>query len=71
VRLDDLTAAAAVLGRAGFAVTSTDDALVVHAVDAPAEITRILARHGHYLAELTPLSADLESAFLAITGDTA
>jgi ABC-2 type transport system ATP-binding protein len=40
-------------------------------VTAPAEITRVLAQHGHYLAELTPLSADLESAFLAITGDQA
>jgi ABC-2 type transport system ATP-binding protein len=71
VRLDDLTAAAAVLTGAGFAVSPAPDALVVHAVAAPAEITRILAAHGHYLAELSPLSADLESAFLAITGDQA
>src|SRR4051794_4466173 len=71
VRLDDLSAAAAVLTRAGFDVTPAADTLVVHAVPAPAEITRILAQHGHYLAELTPLSADLESAFLALTGDQA
>jgi ABC-2 type transport system ATP-binding protein len=71
LRLDDLPAAAAVLGGAGFTVSPAPDALVVHAVTAPAEITRVLAQHGHYLAELTPLSADLESAFLAITGDQA
>jgi ABC-2 type transport system ATP-binding protein len=71
VRVDDLAAAAAVLTGAGFAVSPTPDALVVHAVAAPAEITRLLARHGHYLTELSPLSADLESAFLAITGEQA
>jgi ABC-2 type transport system ATP-binding protein len=71
VRLDDLPAAAAVLTGAGYAVSPAADGLVVHGVPAPAEITRILAEHGHYLAELTPLSADLESAFLAITGDQA
>src|SRR3954471_2923661 len=71
VRVDDLTAAAAVLTGAGFAVSPGPDTLVVHSVPAPAEITRILAQHGHYLAELSPLSADLESAFLAITGDQA
>jgi ABC-2 type transport system ATP-binding protein len=71
VRVDDLTAAAAVLTGAGFAVSPGPDALVVHAVAAPAEITRILASHRQYVAELSPLSADLESAFLAITGDQA
>jgi ABC-2 type transport system ATP-binding protein len=71
VRVDDLTAAAAVLTGAGLAASPAPDALVVHAVVAPAEITRLLAEHGHYVAELTPLSADLESAFLAITGESA
>ena len=71
IRVDDLTAAEAVLTRAGFAVSPAPDALVVHGVATPAEITRILAEHRHYLTELTPLSADLESAFLAITGDQA
>src|SRR3954466_15402167 len=71
VRVDDLTAAAAVLTGAGFAVSPGPDTLVVHTVAAPAEITRILASHGQYVAELSPLSADLESAFLAITGEQA
>ncbi|MGY1603619.1 ABC transporter ATP-binding protein [Geodermatophilus sp. SYSU D00815] len=69
VRVPEPTAAAAVLAGAGFAVSAGTDALVVHAVASPGEITRVLAEHGHYLEELTPLSADLESAFLAITGD--
>jgi ABC-2 type transport system ATP-binding protein len=38
---------------------------------APGELTRLLAGHGHYLEELTPVAADLESAFLELTGDAA
>src|SRR4051794_40760031 len=71
VRVADLTAAAAVLTGAGYAVSPAPDALVVHAVPAPEEVTRVLAGHGHWVAELTPLSPDLESAFLAITGEQA
>ena len=56
---------------AGFAV-SPDDARgrpsLVHAVAVAGEITRRPGRAGHYLEELTPMTPDLESAFLAITG---
>ena len=71
VRVPDLSAAAALLGEAGFAVTPTDGALLVHRVVAPGEITRLLAERGHYVEELRPVTADLETAFLAITGDPA
>ncbi|RBY85691.1 ABC transporter ATP-binding protein [Blastococcus sp. TF02A-30] len=75
VRVPDAAAAAAVLSAAGFAVAPPEHpdgrTLLVHGVPAPGEVTRILAAHGHYLEELTPVTADLESAFLAITGDPA
>jgi ABC-2 type transport system ATP-binding protein len=75
VRVPDAAAAAAVLEPAGFAVSPPDipdgRTVLVHASDAPGEITRVLAQHGIYLEELTPLTADLESAFLAITGEPA
>jgi ABC-2 type transport system ATP-binding protein len=67
VRVPDPTAAAAVLRGAGFGVSAAGESLMVHGVTAPGEITRRLAEHGHYLEELTPMTADLESAFLAIT----
>jgi ABC-2 type transport system ATP-binding protein len=75
VRVPDRQGAAGVLQAAGFVVSPFDDvrgqALAVHNVPAPGEITRLLAQHGHYLEELTPVAADLESAFLAITGERA
>jgi ABC-2 type transport system ATP-binding protein len=81
VRVPDPVAATAVLTSAGFRVSpagaSPDGrphdgtALLVHAVPAPGELTRLLAGHGHYLEELTPVAADLESAFLELTGDAA
>jgi ABC-2 type transport system ATP-binding protein len=71
VRVPDRAAAAAVLTAAGYRVSAADDALLVSAVRAPGEVTRLLAEHGHYLEELTPVVADLESAFLALTADPA
>jgi ABC-2 type transport system ATP-binding protein len=75
VRVPDAGAAAAVLTAAGFTVAPPDvpdgRTLLVRDVQAPAEITRALAAQGTYLEELTPMTADLESAFLAITGDRA
>jgi ABC-2 type transport system ATP-binding protein len=72
----DPAAAAAVLTAAGFRTSPAgrsagDTALLVHAVAQPGELTRLLAGHGHYLEELTPVAADLESAFLELTGDAA
>jgi ABC-2 type transport system ATP-binding protein len=75
VRVPDAAAAAAVLAPAGFAVSPPEvpdgRTVLVHAADTPGEITRVLAQHGIYLEELTPLTADLETAFLAITGEPA
>jgi ABC-2 type transport system ATP-binding protein len=59
--------ATAVLTAAGFAVTPTPDGLLVHGVTSPGAVTRVLAEQGHYLEELTPVSVDLETAFLALT----
>ena len=77
VRVPDPSTAAAVITGAGFRVSpgtfpdgSPDwSVIVVHAVTSPAEITRLLAEHGHWLEELTRATPDLESAFLAITQD--
>jgi ABC-2 type transport system ATP-binding protein len=77
VRVADAASAAAVLTGAGHRISpgtlpdgSPDwSVIVVHAVSAPADITRLLGQHGHWLEELTRLTPDLESAFLAITRD--
>jgi ABC-2 type transport system ATP-binding protein len=70
VGIPDPAAAAAILGQAGFAVTPAESGgLLVHGVTAPGEITRLLAQRGLYVEELRPVTADLESAFLAITED--
>ncbi|MCW2634052.1 MAG: ABC-type multidrug transport system, ATPase component [Blastococcus sp.] len=71
VRVPDRPAAAGVLIAAGFQCSPADDVIVVHGVTAPGEITRVLAEHGHYLEELVHVTPDLETAFLAITGDRA
>jgi ABC-2 type transport system ATP-binding protein len=70
LRAPDLAGARAVLEGAGYAVTPVDGALRVQGVTAPAELTRLLADQGHYLEELSPVAADLESAFLELTEDT-
>ena len=77
VRVADPAAAATVLTGAGFRISpatlpdgSPDwSVIVVHAVATPSEINRLLADHGHWLDELSPVHADLEAAFLAITQD--
>jgi ABC-2 type transport system ATP-binding protein len=79
VRVPDPAAAATVLTEAGFRISpatfpdgSPDwSVIVVHAVASAAEVNRLLAGQGHWLEELSPVHADLESAFLAITGDPA
>ena len=75
IRVPDRDGAGGVLHSAGFALSPFDDArgpaIAVHNVTAPGEVTRLLAQHGHYLEELTPVHADLETAFLAITGEPA
>ncbi|WP_040336598.1 ABC transporter ATP-binding protein [Candidatus Blastococcus massiliensis] len=69
VHIGDPATAAGVLQRAGFSVSPAEGALMVHAVDTPSDITRVLAGAGLYLEELRRVTPDLESAFLAITGD--
>jgi ABC-2 type transport system ATP-binding protein len=79
VRVPDPAAAAAVLTGAGFRVSpgafpdgSPDwSVIVVHAVASPSEVNRLLAGQGHWVDELSPVHADLEAAFLAITQDPA
>ena len=79
VRVPDPAAAAAVLTGAGFQISpatfpdgSPDwSVIVVHAVATPSDVNRLLAGQGHWLDELSPVHADLETAFLAITGDPA
>ena len=56
-----------VLEAAGFRLTSLGDSWAVHDVADPAAITRTLADAGHYLSELSPMAADLESVFLELT----
>ncbi len=70
LRAADLEGARAVLTQGGYAVTPVDGALRVQGVAAPAELTRLLADNGHYLEELSPIAADLESAFLELTEET-
>ncbi|MGY1858356.1 ABC transporter ATP-binding protein [Modestobacter sp. SYSU DS0290] len=72
VRVPDPAAAATVLTAAGYSVApAPEGGLLVHAVAAPAQVTRLLAESGHWLEELTPMTADLESAFLALTAERA
>jgi ABC-2 type transport system ATP-binding protein len=75
IRVPDAATAAGVLGAAGFEVSPPDvpdgRTLLVSGAPAPGDITRALAQHGIYLEELTPMAADLESAFLALTGNPA
>ncbi|GAA5116417.1 ABC transporter ATP-binding protein [Alloalcanivorax gelatiniphagus] len=69
VRVDDPAAAAAALEAAGMSVRADEDSLDV-GTDEPGErITRVLADAGHYLSELTPVRADLETIFLELTAD--
>jgi ABC-2 type transport system ATP-binding protein len=71
VRLEavaDLPAAATALTAAGAQVTTNPDHLLVDGVDKPAWVTRTLAEQDLYLAELAPVTVDLESVFLELTG---
>ena len=71
LRVADEAGAREVLERAGHHVAPSDGALRVQGVSSPADLTRLLAQHGHYLSELTPVAVDLEAAFLQLTGDAA
>ena len=71
VRLEpgvDMLAAAEVLRANGAQVTLEHDHFTVGNAGNPAQVTRILAEREIYLAELTPVTVDLESVFLELTG---
>jgi ABC-2 type transport system ATP-binding protein len=67
LRVPDPVGAKAVLDAAAFSVTGMGDAWRVHGVTDPSAVTRVLANQGHYLTELSPIEADLESVFLELT----
>ncbi|MBI3687105.1 MAG: ABC transporter ATP-binding protein [Actinobacteria bacterium] len=59
-----------ILTEAGFGARRDGTQVRVSGVTDPALVTERLAQRGHYLAELTPVRADLESVFLELTGPT-
>jgi ABC-2 type transport system ATP-binding protein len=67
LRVPEPEAARDVLTSAGFELTSMGDAWRVHGVADPSALTRLLADRGLYLTELSPIAADLETAFLELT----
>jgi ABC-2 type transport system ATP-binding protein len=71
VRLEagvDMVAAAELLRAAGAQVTLDHDHLMVGNAPNPAVITRVLAERQVYVSELAPVTVDLESVFLELTG---
>ena len=64
----DMPAAADALREAGVQVSLEQDHLMVRNVDKPAVITRALAARELYVSELAPVTVDLESVFLELTG---
>ena len=71
VKVDDPARAAAVLAEAGAVVRPAEDHLVVTGVTDPAWVTRTLAGQDLWVAELTPITPDLESVFLQLTDEPA
>ncbi len=72
VGVPDANAAYAVLREAGYDVYGLPDGRLQvgttgRRVDDPATVTRLLGERGLWVSELTPVAADLESAFLEIT----
>ncbi|GAA1749851.1 ATP-binding cassette domain-containing protein [Luedemannella helvata] len=70
VRDDDRDRAAELLSAAGLSVVPRDGRLVVGGVSDPARVSEVLGSAGVWLTELSPLTPDLESVFLTITGTT-
>ncbi|WP_249999571.1 ATP-binding cassette domain-containing protein [Actinoplanes sp. M2I2] len=64
----DMRTAIELLRANGAQVTAEHDHFTVGNAGNPAQITRILAEREIYVSELTPVSADLESVFLELTG---
>lgn len=68
VKATDLEQAAGILAEAGIPMTKHDDHVVVSELANPAWVTEKLAGHQIWVTELTPLTPDLESVFLELTG---
>ncbi|MEH1016569.1 ABC transporter ATP-binding protein [Micromonospora sp. CPCC 206060] len=68
VRVAEQDRAAELLGAAGLAAVGHPDHLVVRQVADPTVIARTLGEQGLWVRELTPLTPDLESVFLELTG---
>ncbi|BCJ53730.1 ABC transporter ATP-binding protein [Actinoplanes sp. NBRC 14428] len=71
VRLEsavDLPASAAALRELGAQVSLEQDHLMVSGIAQPSAITRTLALRNVFVSELAPVSVDLESVFLELTG---
>ena len=64
----DLTAVADLLRSQGAQVTLEPDHLLVTNVERPAWITWVLAQQNVWVSELSPVTVDLESVFLELTG---
>jgi ABC-2 type transport system ATP-binding protein len=64
----DVLTAAEVLRAAGAQVALEQDHLTVSNAPNPAQITRVLAQREIYVSELAPVTVDLESVFLELTG---
>ncbi len=79
VGIADPVQAASLLSKVGFAVSPLSDGMLkvtAGVQDVPgstdldlAQITRVLADHGLYVFELTPIRPDLESVFLELTAE--
>ena len=67
VRVAEPDLAAPLLTAAGLEVVTHEDQLVVTGAADPELISRLLGEQGHRVRELTPLTPDLESVFLALT----
>ncbi len=72
VAVPDVNAAYAVLREAGYDVYGLPDGRIQvgttgKRLDDPAILTRLLGERGMWVSQLTPVAADLESAFLEIT----
>jgi len=68
VRVFDHVRAAGLIAESGLPVAVHEDHFVVGDLADPAWITETLASHQLWVAELTPLTPDLESVFLQLTG---
>jgi ABC-2 type transport system ATP-binding protein len=68
VRVGAHDRATELLTAAGMAVRTGDGHLIVGGAADPATITEVLGADGVWLSELSPLTPDLESVFLTLTG---